>query len=52
MIRIDGQEERRKMDVRLYTYDGKTLVAAARLYQGQATNFRTPGGGFAPVFAV
>jgi hypothetical protein len=22
----------------------------ARLYQGQTTNFRTPGGGFAPVF--
>jgi hypothetical protein len=24
----------------------------ARLYQGQTTNFRTPGGGFAPVFTV
>ncbi len=23
---------------------------AARLYQGQTTNFRTPGGGFAPVY--
>jgi hypothetical protein len=23
---------------------------AARLYQGQTTNFRTAGGGFAPVF--
>lgn len=52
MIRIDGHDEKRKMDVRLYTYGGKTLVAAARLYQGQATNFRTPGGGFAPVFVV
>ncbi len=36
-----GGEETRKMDVRLYTYDGAVLVAAARLYQGQATNFRT-----------
>jgi hypothetical protein len=27
-----------------------TLLAAARLYQGQTTNFRTPRGGFAPVF--
>jgi len=40
------------MDVRLYTYDGKVLLTAARLYQGQATNLRTPGGGFAPVFVV
>lgn len=52
MVRIDGQEERRKMDVRLYSYDGRTMLVAARLYQGQATNFRTPGGGFAPVFSV
>lgn len=38
-----------KVDVRLYTYAGATLLAAARLYQGQTTNMRTPGGGFAPV---
>lgn len=44
--------EAHKLDVRLYTYDGKLLLAAARLYQGQTTNFRTLGGGFAPVFAV
>jgi len=25
---------------------------AARLYQGQTTNFRTPGGGFAPVYSL
>jgi hypothetical protein len=25
---------------------------AARLYQGQTTNFRTPGGGFAPVYST
>jgi hypothetical protein len=25
---------------------------AARLYQGQTTNFRTHGGGFAPVYVV
>lgn len=51
-VRIDGMEEKRKMDVRLYTYGSETLLVAARLYQGQTTNFRTPGGGFAPVFAV
>ncbi|MDH4985080.1 hypothetical protein QEZ47_05910 [Aminobacter anthyllidis] len=52
MIKLDGVPTQRKMDVRLYTYAGKTLLSAARLYQGQTTNFRTPGGGFAPVFVV
>lgn len=52
MIEIDGAPASRKMDVRLYTYDGKMLLSAARLYQGQTTNFRTPGGGFAPVLVV
>jgi hypothetical protein len=28
------------------------LLAAARLYQGQTTNMRTPGGGFAPVLVL
>nr|WP_272886718.1 hypothetical protein [Phenylobacterium aquaticum] len=42
----------RKMDVRLYAYAGRPLLAAARLYQGQTTNFRTPGGGFAPVIVL
>ncbi|MBN9219394.1 MAG: hypothetical protein J0I79_15710 [Mesorhizobium sp.] len=52
MIEIDGAPTPRKMDVRLYTYDGRILLAAARLYQGQTTNFRTPGGGFAPVLVI
>ncbi len=51
-ILLDGERVQRKVDVRLYTYDGAILLAAARLYQGQTTNFRTPGGGFAPVFFV
>jgi hypothetical protein len=51
-VSLDGAAVTRKMDVRLYTYDGRILLVAARLYQGQATNFRTPGGGFAPVFPV
>ena len=46
----DGAAQPRKMDVRLYTYAGRLLLAAARLYQGQTTNFRTEGGGFAPVY--
>jgi hypothetical protein len=51
-IVIDGERVQRKLDVRLYTYAGEVLLAAARLYQGQTTNFRTPGGGFAPVFFI
>jgi hypothetical protein len=39
-----------KFDLRNYTYDGAVQWVAARLYQGQTTNFRTPGGGFAPVY--
>jgi len=39
-----------KYDVRCFVYAGKIQLLAARLYQGQVTNFRTPGGGFAPVF--
>lgn len=51
-VLVDGAPLRRKMDARLYTYDGEILLAAARLYQGQTTNFRTEGGGFAPVFFI
>ncbi len=40
-----------KFDVRNYVYDGEVQFVTARLYQGQATNARTPGGGFAPVFS-
>jgi hypothetical protein len=49
---VDGQRTQLKVDFRLYTYAGAVLLAAARLYQGQTTNMRTPGGGFAPVLAV
>lgn len=51
-IEVDGERVQRKVDVRLYTYASEPLIAAARLYQGQTTNFRTAGGGFAPVFFV
>jgi hypothetical protein len=41
-----------KYDLRCYVYEGNIQLMAARLYQGQATNFRTPRGGFAPVRVV
>ncbi len=43
---------RLKFDIRSYCYDGKVQWTAARVYQGQTTNFRTPGGGFAVVYQV
>jgi hypothetical protein len=51
-IQLDETRAELKVDVRLYTYAGAILLAAARLYQGQTTNMRTPGGGFAPVLEV
>ena len=46
---VDGRRELMKLDIRNYTYDGNVQLVAARLYKGQTTNFRTAGGGFAPV---
>ncbi len=51
-IELDGVQSDLKFDVRAYTYEGKVLLLAARMYSGQTTNFRTPGGGFAPVVVV
>jgi len=51
-ISVDGVEVALKMDIRAYVYAGEIQLLAARLYQGQTTNFRTQGGGFAPVFVV
>lgn len=48
-LSVDGEEVALKYDVRCYVYDGEVQLIAARLYQGQTTNFRTPGGGFAIV---
>ncbi|CAA7612530.1 hypothetical protein [Magnetospirillum sp. SS-4] len=41
-----------KMDLRANAWQGRVIQMAARLYEGQTTNFRTPGGGFAPVFVA
>ena len=42
-------EQAMKVDVRNYVYADNVQLLAARLYQGQTTNLRTAGGGFAPV---
>ncbi len=51
-LRVDGVEQRLKLDLRNFVYRDRVQLVSARLYQGQTTNFRTRGGGFAAVFAV
>lgn len=41
-----------KVDLRNYVYRGHVQLIVTRVYQGQTTNFRTPGGGFAPVLIL
>jgi hypothetical protein len=48
----EGVESDLRVDIRNYCLAGTTLLRAARLYRGQTTNFRTPGGGFAPVLTL
>jgi hypothetical protein len=38
-----------KFDVRAYAYRGEILLLGARVYQGQVTNLRSPGGGFSAI---
>lgn len=52
MVATPSGPESLKFDLRAYTYAGKVQWHAARVYQGQATNMRTPGGGFAAVYFV
>lgn len=52
LIEVDGVLTDLKFDIRAYAYAGQVQLLAARMYTGQTTNFRTPGGGFAPVVVV
>lgn len=51
-VKIGNDMQTMKVDIRNYTYDGTIQLTAARLYRGQTTNMRTPGGGFSPAFAT
>ena len=51
-LEVAGEAQQFKLDLRNYAYAGKVQLVVARLYQGQTTNFRTPGGGFAPVRVI
>lgn len=52
IVDVDGTGTDLKADIRAYVYQGNIQLLAARLYSGQTTNFRTAGGGFAPVFVT
>lgn len=51
-LQMDGAAIDLKVDLRNYVYCGEVQAVTTRLYQGQTTNFRTPGGGFAPVVVI
>jgi hypothetical protein len=48
MTDVEGAEQM-KTDLRVYAYRNRVLGMTARLYRGQVTNMRTPGGGFARI---
>ncbi|MBV5297055.1 MAG: hypothetical protein JZU64_02680 [Rhodoferax sp.] len=52
LTQVDGVLTDLKFDIRAFTYAGQVQLLAARMYTGQTTNFRTAGGGFAPVIVV
>jgi len=52
LIEVDGVQTDLKFDLRAYSYAGRVQLLAARMYAGQTTNFRTQGGGFAPVIVL
>jgi hypothetical protein len=51
-MQVGDADTELKFDLRAYTYRGRVQLLAARTYSGQTTNFRTEGGGFAPVMWV
>jgi hypothetical protein len=51
-LKVENETVDLKLDLRQYVYKGQSQLTSARLYQGQTTNFRTPGSGFAAVVVV
>ena len=51
-VSVQGAVVPLKLDIRCFVYDSEVQLVAARLYNGQTTNFRTIGGGFASVLTV
>jgi len=51
-VATDAGPRRMKFDVRAYAYRDEVLLLGARVYEGQVTNLRTPGGGFSAICVV
>lgn len=51
-LKVENEIVDLKLDLRQYVYKGQSQLTSARLYQGQTTNFRTPGSGFAAVVVI
>jgi len=51
LVRVETSEGPREMkfDVRAYAYRDRVLMLGARIYEGQVTNLRSPGGGFSAI---
>jgi hypothetical protein len=52
VLSVEGETRELKADIRMFAYASEVQLVCARLYQGQTTNFRTLGGGFAPVYVT
>ncbi|MEM1248816.1 MAG: hypothetical protein AAGK22_20720 [Acidobacteriota bacterium] len=48
-VQTEGGQRKLKVDVRAYAYRDQVLWFGARAYQGQVTNMRSAGGGFAAI---
>ncbi len=48
-VRTPEGELEMKFDVRAYAYRDEIFLLGARVYQGQVTNMRSPGGGFSAI---
>jgi len=48
-ISVQGEVQSMKYDLRFYVTPREILLGGARVYQGQATNLRAPGGGLSPL---
>ena len=51
-VQMNNEAVSFKYDLRCFAYQNKLQLIVARLYQGQTTNLKTPGGGFAAVRIV
>ncbi len=48
-VRTPEGDQKMKFDVRSYAYRDEILLLGARVYEGQVTNMRSPGGGFSAI---